>query len=725
VATEGLSGGLVSWIERFARFRGDSRGSVIVAFAIAAIPLMLMVALAIDYGRARAQRQLMQTAADAAALAAAQTAMLNGNTTQADRAKAAARAAAANLRASSFNDTTGAFTTASGVNGTVAETEIAGASTGYRVTVTANVPAKLGGLVGLSSFTIRAAATAAFSGVGSGTTLELAMALDNTGSMMNDMAALRAAAQNLATTVFNAAGQTNAARIAVVPYVAAVNPGLSDMSMIDTTHATAFNGIWFANGWMAYNAGCIQSWSGSIPPAGSSTTGDSGADASDLIDLLNPFRRIAGELFGVNGAQAQNVTPVQVTPNTSAPFNTSTWNSNNKTFKIPKDFIGVPLDGANSGWCLWLANPGTVSNWDLFQRTLSPSGTKVAWKGCVEARATNKEINTLYGWNAAGNAIDYDASDKAPSASDPFSLFTPYFWPDEPDYDPNTWAAVAPGAYTGAGFHNNYMKDGGNAPLASWNWTLNTWSGGATILTYDSQQKAAIISESGGMTYGPNAACPDPVQRLTTSASTISSKISNLTFWYNGGTVISEGLMWAWRALSPNAPYSDGVAYQTANNKKVIVLMTDGVSGLADNGGSQTNPHISDYSAYGYLGGWRLKGLAYVPSSSKVPSLPAGLTLPVGPGLTNYDQLQTYLDDRLLAACANARNAGVTIYTVLFNHTASNALSNAQQAHSQALLQQCSGSAANSFLATESSGLTAAFASIAATVTAGTLHLIQ
>ena len=42
------------------------------------------------------------------------------------------------------------------------------------------------------------------------------------------------------------------------------------------------------------------------------------------------------------------------------------------------------------------------------------------------------------------------------------------------------------------------------------------------------------------------------------------------------GTHIALGLAWGWKVISPNAPYSDGVAYNTNDTLKAIVLLTDG-----------------------------------------------------------------------------------------------------------------------------------------------------
>lgn len=53
------------------RFRSDSRGSVSLAFGLAAVPLFLTAAVAIDYSRAVSVKQHVQQVADAASIAAA------------------------------------------------------------------------------------------------------------------------------------------------------------------------------------------------------------------------------------------------------------------------------------------------------------------------------------------------------------------------------------------------------------------------------------------------------------------------------------------------------------------------------------------------------------------------------------------------------------------------------------------------------------------------------
>jgi hypothetical protein len=96
-------------------------------------------------------------------------------------------------------------------------------------------------------------------------------------------------------------------------------------------------------------------------------------------------------------------------------------------------------------------------------------------------------------------------------------------------------------------------------------------------------------------------------------------------------------------------------------------MMGDGVNGFSANlryfGTDYTSGQYSDYTAYGYLGGPIWWG-----ETSRFSNMPLGSQ--------NFNQGVEYLDQRFLAACANAKAAGVIIYTVLFRETASTAVNN-------------------------------------------------
>ncbi len=690
-----------------ARLRRDQRGSVPVLFTVAAIPTLGLIGAAIDYSRGTGMVAQARAAADAAVLAAG--AQAGG--TQANRQTVATNTANAYFGA-----------LADKLNLTVTETDVSAGL--YQVKISGYMPTIVSKVLGKTSMHFEVTSRATTNGVSATKPLEMALALDNTGSMSANMADLKTAANSLVDTVMGSGG--GAARVSVVPYVAVVNPGLTDATSIanyiDTTAQNPFNGEWYRGSWLTYTKNCSLYWG---PPSGGGGGGSGGAggggsgDARDILDILKPIRHLAQELFGVTSAHA-DVTPA------TAPYTTSTWKSgkSGKTYTIPTGFGTVQKDiwgQYSTGGCDWLANPDTVSQYDLFKRIKTPTGTAVSWKGCVEARLSKAEQQWLNSnWGSGLTATkEYDISEDAPTTSDAASLFVPYFAPDEPDYSPFTWNYVAPGAYSAStqGFHNNYMKDGGylsstdqGSIPSTWNWTQlgqYDWNGSRYILKYNGSN-ATIIQEtpdSNGYTYGPNMGCPDPILRLTNVKADVTAKINGLKYWQSGGTIISEGLSWAWRTLSPNAPFADGKAYSTSGLQKVIVLMTDGVNELIDNGNNSTGYNtasVSDYSAFGYLGGTRLW------SANNVQT---------------YAGFKTLMDNRLTAACTAAKNAGVIIYTVVFNHTGY--LTTQQQTDAANLLKSCASKTTYSYVATDSATLQSAFSAIAVSATSGTLRLVQ
>ncbi|WP_424362576.1 pilus assembly protein TadG-related protein [Methylocystis parvus] len=665
---------------RFAakRFASARSGSAAIIFGLAFIPAMLGVGAAIDYGRAAMIRTKLQGATDEAVLAAGAQSRLS----QTERQNIALNKVINNLGSA-----------AKSLNLTVTETEPKAGV--YQVQAKATMKTSLLKFANFDTITVSTTSEASLT-LGSEAPVEIALALDNTGSMRDDMASLKSAAKTLVQNVMGN-GSKGKVRVSVVPYVAAVNPGLTDLSLVDTAAKSPLAGYWFNWAWLGWDKNCTPNWGGGGGGGGGvggGSSGDSEGSARELIDLLNPFRRIAQELFGVAPALAAS----DVTPNTIPALTLQTLKSkaSGRSFKVPAGFR-LEEKSSDTASCDWLGNPSLVSPYELFKRTKDDKGKPIAWKGCVEARVNSFELKAM----GYSETTDYDVTDIPPSSGNSMSLFAPYFWPDEPDYNWKTWAAAAPGAYVANSgqFHNNYLKD--FVLPTSWGWSNDGWGAGRGILKYDGTTRAAIVKETAPDTYGPNASCPQPITRLTNNQGTVVSAIESMNFWYNGGTVISEGLTWAWRTLSPQKPFADGAAYTDKKTKKVIVLMTDGVNGLAENG-NEEGAHISDYSAYGYMGGTRLNW---------------------GANVQNYAQLQTFLDGRLKKACDNAKAKGISIYTVMFNHKGF--LSAEQQAHSSKLLAYCASKPDNAYVATDSKALSDAFANIAVAATATPLRLTK
>lgn len=103
-----------------------------------------------------------------------------------------------------------------------------------------------------------------------------------------------------------------------------------------------------------------------------------------------------------------------------------------------------------------------------------------------------------------------------------------------------------------------------------------TWHGcvGSRTPPQDTQASLSPASPIPGLM---NIYCSSPLKRLSNSKADLKDAIDN--FVASGETYLAPGLMWGWRSMSPNMPFSDGAPKTGAGRaRKVLVLMTDGVN---------------------------------------------------------------------------------------------------------------------------------------------------
>ena len=261
----------------------------------------------------------------------------------------------------------------------------------------------------------------------------------------------------------------------------------------------------------------------------------------------------------------------------------------------------------------------------------------VSWGGCVEARPS-----------------PHDVTDTPPTSGNAATLFVPSFAPDEPDE--GVWS----------GFYNSYISDG-------------TCQSGLGTGALARQQRVCKYngatpdqSLANGTRRGPNQLCDsNPIIPLTHSQTTLATALAGMPAY--GGTNLHEAVMWGWRTLSPDPPFTEGRAYTDTQNRKIMVMMTDGANdaiGLPTMNGSF-------YSAYGFSAAGRL-----------------------GTTSSNKADIVAKMNEKTLTACANAKAAGIQIYTVAFYVTDANARS---------ILQQCASTPAMALVADSDQALTNAF----------------
>jgi len=247
-----------------------------------------------------------------------------------------------------------------------------------------------------------------------------------------------------------------------------------------------------------------------------------------------------------------------------------------------------------------------------------------SWAGCLEARPNgHEELDTV------------------PSAAQPDTRWVPYFEPDGPDVN----------AYSG---YTTYVADG---------------VGG--------NQEARLKNSakySGKSLNQPNSDCNmQRILPLTNNKALLKSYVSGMIA--TGFTHIAIGAGWGWRVLSPEAPFTEGAAYDNADWQKALVLMTDGLNTVPAN----NTFHKSDYTAYNFLRRGQL-------------------------GTTNAAAAELEQDQRTLDVCERVKASGIRIYSILLMENSSRA---------KDLMKQCASDPALYFESPSAADLEKVFQAVA------------
>jgi Flp pilus assembly protein TadG len=341
------------------RFVKSESGNFAIYFALAIIPVFGTVGLAIDYtGRQRLESELQQ-AADAAVIAAS----AETDVSLSDRQKVA-------------NDYFDANFNGSGQSLKFVLTE---EDEGYVYKVNANYQTSIAGVIGFKTLPVQVIASTAVSS----DPIEIALVLDNTGSMAPYIDTLKSTTVSFAQSVFEASSNGNV-KMAVVPFNGAVNPGPLPSRYVDEAGDAKYNGIWFEKRNSMSEEDCVN-LKGVDDPGKS---GEEGAWLSIPGAVIEPVLGAIDEIFGVKLAFA--------------------W-----TKGVPIKNRGDIPPGYTMDGC-WAQTPAKVSHTELYKLM----GAK--WAGCVEARAE-----------------PYDTDDTVPGNS-ANTRFVPYLWPSEPSKFPKT-----------------------------------------------------------------------------------------------------------------------------------------------------------------------------------------------------------------------------------------------------------------------------------------------
>lgn len=262
------------------------------------------------------------------------------------------------------------------------------------------------------------------------------------------------------------------------------------------------------------------------------------------------------------------------------------------------------------------------------------TGRFASWQGCVEARPH-----------------PYNTNDATAVTNSPETLYVPMFAPDEPG---NYWRDI-----DGDG-NNDYAS-------ASWGYPNNYWVDSEDGLNVKQRQQdmrkyfmvKPLNASNSGQGDGPNHGCTtEPITPLTdvtvqAGLDNIKSAIDNMS--PTGYTDVPQGIAWGWRALSSKAPFTEGRDEAGVGNDKVIIVLTDGSNTYRDlNDDSSLANNQSYYAAHGFT------GMGY--DGTSTTRLFKGTSVPkYDYSGGNYTDAH---DEHMAAVCNNAKNEDVIIFAV-------------------------------------------------------------
>lgn len=278
-----------------------------------------------------------------------------------------------------------------------------------------------------------------------------------------------------------------------------------------------------------------------------------------------------------------------------------------------------------------------------------------SWKGCVESRPS-----------------PLDVRDTPANSGTPNTLFVPMFAPDEPDSVNSN----------GDSYSNNYLTDDGGTCQAQqkvckyyskYSGKCKRWAKVPIAPSVAQARLCKYVGQSVSGGSGPNQNCTTAkILALTSSKSQVTTAIDSMVA--NGYTNILQGTMWGWRVLSPGVPFTEGRSYATTDNRKYLIIMSDGENTYQ----SKVNHNRSMYGGFGY----KSKGRIGVSGS-----------------------MTSEMDAKTMSACANAKAEGIQIYTIAFRDAVTNA-------SARMVLNSCASDSSRALTAADSAALTKAFEEI-------------
>ncbi len=300
-----------------------TRGSVAIMTGLIAVPLIAMTGAAIDLSRVWLVKSRLQTSLDAAVLVVARDLANNGTSV-----------AGLNLFWANFGrSTSGGFLGANATTPVVVQAP-GGVSGSVQLTSSATLDQVLLGVMGIGQVTVGGTSIAQTAAYG----LELALVLDNTGSMAgSSITSLITASNQLLNIVYGGADTQPHLWVSVVPFAAAVNIG--------NTHTG-----WLAAGSLNPAAYAPSSWMGCVMARTAATGAQDGDDFNDKKPIDARFQPFLYQstyhqytYTWQTGSGRNRVTHTYYYPGDND-WQSATWTSTNNEPDSSNNSVGPNLD---------------------------------------------------------------------------------------------------------------------------------------------------------------------------------------------------------------------------------------------------------------------------------------------------------------------------------------------------------------------------------------------
>ncbi len=609
-------------------FAKDDRGNIALMTAGFLPPLLIIVGAALDTAEMYRARTVFQNAVDAATLTAAKTIHKHPDPSSAEAATLATNAGERVFRANLTN-------LPNSPANLVIDTNDGNCAAGITSTATLRHKLFFDGVY--KAFVDEDDPHFVNLNTGSevkcgGDTLEIAMVLDNSGSMNRapngggprKIDTMRSEATNLVTSLEAAmagAQQFEPLRFSLVPFSTMVNVGANNRNSgwMDTDGISPLNQD-------------ILNWAQN-PIAVQSGPGYVNRNTGDPLSRFTLYDNMQGVSWqgcvearpyplSINDTPATPDNPSSMFVPTFAPDEPDNWNGFSE-----QEFQQV----APPPYCVRFNRERRCRDWsDGHKGKNHPTqgfanyfgaeyGGRGVWQGQTGTRKV--VVNT-------GNAIEEG------------SYYNNYI-PDYHNYPSSDQAAV-PVAHPS---NTGRVED----QFARQKWTTKYFNNPPV---FDVNNNATGLPDGpAGYTGGPNYACTVPP--LTPLSAQLDDVRDNINAMRGSGTTnVHMGVAWGWRTLSSGQPFDEGRPSTDGDNKKIMIVMTDGNNTnfkIKDREDRVTN--LARYSGYGFGASGRIfEGFSEIANAEQKN--------------TTYTKA---MDEKLSQTCENAKQDGIQIYSIAFD----------------------------------------------------------